>query len=100
MSTLDFDSWYEMLLQLFDCRKLGLDLIVRDNQGDVVCPDKCSVMELFNHHIQANERIEHDSVSSYVPVLPIRLQKHSAQGTCQEEICYVFWELPLRVYSW
>lgn len=43
-------------------KKLGLDLVVRDENGNVVESDSFSVMELFEEHCSTSERIRNETV--------------------------------------
>lgn len=45
------------------CRLLGLDMVVRDDQGNILNPESTSVIELYRHHEMATQRILTPSVS-------------------------------------
>ncbi|KAB7505734.1 Dedicator of cytokinesis protein 1 [Armadillidium nasatum] len=39
-------------------RLLGLDLVVRDEQGNILNPDITSTVKLFRHHVEATEKLK------------------------------------------
>lgn len=36
---------------------LGLDLVVRDKNGNLISPEECSTIQLYYHHKNATERL-------------------------------------------
>lgn len=38
-------------------RRLGLDLVVRDDHGNILNPDITSAVKLFRHHDEASARL-------------------------------------------
>ena len=44
-------------------KRLKLDMVVRDEHGEPVAMDVCSVIELYKHHQAASERISQETVS-------------------------------------
>ncbi|RXG50805.1 Dedicator of cytokinesis protein 1 [Armadillidium vulgare] len=58
----DFEKVYKTMNELISDRKrmllLGLDLVVRDEQGNILNPDITSTIRLFRHHVEATEKLK------------------------------------------
>lgn len=55
-------KYYE--INFYNTRRiLGLDMVVRDEQGNILNPESTSIIELFRHHENATQRISAPSVS-------------------------------------
>lgn len=48
---------------------LGLDLVVRDDNGNILEPDETSTIALFKAHEMASKRIEEKIQEEKVPIL-------------------------------
>ncbi|XP_059352590.1 dedicator of cytokinesis protein 1-like isoform X2 [Daphnia carinata] len=67
--TLTLDELRELKQSLtsqidFGNNLLGLDMVVRDEHGNVLNPDAASVVQLYRHHEQASQRIKKAVASS------------------------------------
>lgn len=56
----------------FLSRMLGLDLVVRDDNGNILDPDETSTIALFKAHEVASKRIEEKIQEEKVPFLKLK----------------------------
>lgn len=55
-------SLLRLLISFFLFRLLGLDMVVRDEQGNILNPLHTPTIQLYKHHETATERIQNSHV--------------------------------------
>lgn len=70
-----FDLCFSHILALFCLlglsRILGLDLVVRDDNGNILDPDETSTISLFKAHETASKRIDERIQEEKVPLVSL-----------------------------